>query len=261
MDISERKAFVDYSKDVIEIIQNLQYKNYKISVAGTSSYGSQMYYSDYDLNSNISEEKSIPSIIKEFNSILSYTNNNLYFIEFKIQFLNGKKKKYYSLPIKFPLLKRNEIEYFKIDYVIFSNYEFVDLSIIYNLSNIVIPPEEIIKKIEEDKKEFLKNGDVFKALKRQFSIYNIEGNKKGMIYLSKLFNSDYGKLYKLTSNLKTIQLMLKKYGKEPIIKKKIEYNLLKYGLHNMTELAIKEYIKNLERVYNKEAYKYYKKLF
>lgn len=260
MDIKTKKSKIEYSNDIIDIIQHLQYKDYKINVAGTASYKSQYYYSDYDLNTDISKEKNIKNIIKEFNKILNYTNDNLYFIEFKVQFMNGKKKKYNSLPIKFNKLNRNELEYFKIDYVIFSNYEFVDLSIKYNLSDVEILPEEIIKKIEEDKKEFFDNGDIFKSLKRQFSIYNMEDNKKGMIYLSKLFNSDYGKLYKLTSNLNTILLILKKYGDNKIVKKRVEFNLLKYGLNNNIK-SIKEYIKKISNIYNKEALKYYKKLF
>lgn len=264
MDVGQLKNFNKYPQKFREIIKNLKYKNYKLLFQGTSSYESQYYYSDYDLFTDISKEKNMKVINNEFYKILSYTHNDLYFIEFKIQFKNGTKKKYFDIPFEFDELNRDDIDYYKIDYVLCDDNILTEVSIIYNLNTVKKTNIEILDSIEKDKKDYLHKGMVFKALKRQFSIYKMNNtleDKKKMVYLSTLFNSSFGKLYKITSNLNTLLLMLKKYGKDKIVKQRVKYNIMAYNLKRHSVKAIKEYIKEFSIVYNNEALKYYKKLF
>ena len=82
-----------------------------------------------------------------------------------------------------------------------------ELSIIYAFQD--VPANEIlIKTIGEDYKHYKSSGNPYKALKRLFSVYRLDGNKEKMVELSSLFNSNTGKLYSLSSNLKAVKLIL-----------------------------------------------------
>ena len=260
MDIKEKKNLRNIDPFIIEFIKNLEFKNNKVLILGTASQQAQYYFSDYDLYTNINEYDDIKIIKKEINRILTLKNPNIYFIEFKTQLLNGDKIKKNKLPIKWDKINRDDIDYIKLDYVIYSNYEFIDVSIIYNLNKKDKTKEEVIKLINKDKNEFIKDKNYFKALKRIFSIYNLEDNKKEMVKLTNFFNSKYGKEYKIVSNLKTIKMIKEKYKNNKIIDTKIKYNLQKLGINNINNKGIDELIKSKSENYNNEAKKYLDKI-
>ena len=93
MDIKEKKNLRNIDPFIIEFIKNLEFKNNKVLILGTASQQAQYYLSDYDLYTNINEYDDIKIIKKEINRILTLKNPNIYFIEFKIQLLNGDKIK------------------------------------------------------------------------------------------------------------------------------------------------------------------------
>ena len=54
---------------------------------------------------------------KNLDRIFTLKDNNVYFKEFKIQFINGDKKKYFELPISISKnITREEIDYVKLYY-------------------------------------------------------------------------------------------------------------------------------------------------
>ena len=96
MNILAKRKFNSYIND---IVKNLTFKNNQLKLAGSASLASQRYFADYDFNRNIKTRKQTV-IYNEFKRILSYTNEKLYFIEFKIEYLDGTKIKLNNNKIK-----------------------------------------------------------------------------------------------------------------------------------------------------------------
>ena len=180
--IHEKRKLNSYIND---IIKKIKFKNYKINFAGSAKLQSQRYFSDYDFNSMIKRKYKPITIYNEFVKILSC--GDLYFIEFKIEYLDGTKKKIHDI-LKLNKSMLKNINYVKIDYVLWFDYHFKELSIIYIFNQTNFSVEDI----KQDYEEFVKDGNYFKALKRLFSIYKIEKNKIEAVKLTKFFNSKYG---------------------------------------------------------------------
>ena len=195
--ICEKRKLNSY---IYYIVKKIKFKNYKIYIAGSAKLESQRYFSDYDFNTKILKHYKPTTIYNEFIKILS--NDDLYFLEFKIEYLDGTKTKIFDVS----KLKRNmfkNINFIKLDYVLWHDYHFKELSIIYTFTQTEINIEDI----KNDYKELIEEGNNYKALKRLFSIYKITNNKIEAVKLTQFFNSKYGKLYELNSNLKTILLI------------------------------------------------------
>ena len=58
-----------------------------------------------------------------------------------------------------------------------------------------------------------------------YSIYRLKGNKPKLVELSQLFNSETGKKYKASSNLKAIELLAEHRPDDRDVEKKIRVNL------------------------------------
>ena len=116
------------------------------------------------------------------------------------------------------------IKFIKIDYIVFFDYVFKDISIIYNFNNIKEDTPTKIERLKADYDELVKEGDIYKSLKRLFSIYKIKKEYQKLKQLTQLFNSNIGKLYETNSNLKTIQLLKTMYN-DIQTKKRIDINL------------------------------------
>ena len=84
---------------------------------------------------------------------------------------------------------------------------FKDISIIYNFHNIKEDTPTKIERLKADYNELVQEGDIYKSLKRLFSIYKIKKEYPKLKQLTQLFNSNIGKLYETNSNLKTLQLL------------------------------------------------------
>jgi hypothetical protein len=83
-------------------------------------------------------------------------------------------------------------------------------------------------------------------------------NTERYIFLSKFFNSEWGKLYAETANLKAIKLLLENYDDEETIKRAI-LNLKDIKVSPDLD-KIDKLIKSNEKKYNKEAEKIFTKL-
>jgi len=215
MDIAETKEGIDEA--IRKFVAVLKLDNSPVIQLGTSSFKTQQFFSDYDLLSPISNRNlSAQKICDELKRILKSVADmdDIWFIELKIQNTDGSKEKFFPQDIS-PLdcdkvaKAIKTIDYIKIDAVIFirDTNKLTELSIIYAFQD--VPANEIlIKTISEDYKHYKSSGNPYKALKRLFSVYRLDGNKEKMVELSSLFNSETGKLYSISSNLKAVKLIL-----------------------------------------------------
>ena len=244
MDVLTEKRNLNIS--IYGIVTKLKFKNYKLNLAGSASLKSQRYYSDYDFNTLISRKYKPVAIYNEFMKILS--QHDMYFIELKIEYIDNTNLKIYDIS-KLKKGMFNNIKYVKVDYVLWLEYVFKDLSIIY----IFKTTPYSIDDIKDDYDALIQEGNNYKALKRLFSIYKFTKNRTQAIKLTTFFNSEYGKLYEINSNLKTIQLMTQHYDDDSI-NKKIAINL-KYLKINPA-YDIDELIKSNDIILNNVAKKY-----
>ena len=244
MNILERRKL---KTELYDIIKNLEIFETKLKLAGSASLRSMMYFSDYDFNCKIRVRKPTP-IFNEFKRILSYVNDKLYFIEFKIEYNDGTKVKIND-PNKMRLHMFKNINFVKIDYIVFMDYVFKEVSIMYIFNGKKEAEEDIIKTLRDDHDELIKSGERFKSLKRLFSIYKIQKDYPNMKKLTSLFNSQLGKIYEINSNLKTI-LLLKTMYDDQLTMKRIDINLkfLKIDPNDDLNKIIKENDKVLNNI-------------
>ena len=246
MNILEKRKI---NSQINDIVKKLTFKNHKIKLAGSASLASQKYFSDYDFNCRVLRKYKQTTIYDEFKKILEYTDDRLYFMEFKVQYMGDTKIKIYNKMIKRAMFKN--IDYVKIDYILWFEYQFKEVSVIYSFYNV----RKTVFDIKKDYDELVREGNYYKALKRLFSMKKLEmaSGSGSVLRLTTFFNSDMGKLYELNSNLKTIQLLKTMYDDIPT-QKRIEINLkyLKIDPHSNIEDMIK---KNDEKL-NNAAEKY-----
>jgi hypothetical protein len=246
MDIGEKR---NISHDLSRFTKSLEYNNSKINLLGSAGLKSQQNHSDYDLFCNIEQ--------KDFNQVLDILSktkedDNMFLIE--IKFENSKRKvkcrDMSEFTQKKSLFEKMKITMIKLDFVAYISYKLVELSIIYSLKKDTIDVE---KKLKEDSNLYKKEGDYYKALKREFSMLNMSrSNNDRLILLSKIFNSHFGGLYVIYSNLNAIKLMKDNYD-DVRSKKIIKLNLIQLGIK---EDKIDVVCRELKKLFNDEAKKY-----
>ena len=111
MNILEKRKI---QSDLYDIVKHLEIFDTRLKLAGSASLRSILYSGDYDFNCKIRMRKPTP-IFNEFKRILSYVNNKLYFIEFKIEYNDGTKVKIND-PNK---IRLHMFKNMKVDYIIF----------------------------------------------------------------------------------------------------------------------------------------------
>jgi hypothetical protein len=264
MDIAETKQGIDEA--IRKFVAVLKLNNSPVVQLGTSSFKTQQYFSDYDLlspisNRNLSDDKICSELKRILKSIKDM--DDIWFIELKIQNKDGSKEKFFpqdvaSLDCARVAKAIKVIDYIKIDAVIYirDTNKLTELSIIYAFQD--VPADEIlIKTISEDYKHYRSVGNPYKALKRLFSVYRLEGNKDKMVELSSLFNSETGKLYSLSSNLKAVKLLLESDVDGKNLGEKVRVNLQDVsntiGKPLRTEREIDRAIKALDAQIKKET--------
>ena len=246
MNILEKRKI---NSQITDIVKKLIFKNHKIKLAGSASLASQKYFSDYDFICKVMRKYKQKTIYDEFKRILEYSDERLYFMEFKVQYMDDTKIKIYDKKIKRAMFKN--LDYVKIDYILWFEYQFKEVSVIYSFYNV----KKTIFDIKKDYDELVREGSYYKALKRLFSMKKLEmaSGKTEVLRLTTFFNSDMGKLYELNSNLKTIQLLKTMHYDRPT-QKRIEINL-KYLKIDPTS-NLEEMIKHNDIKLNNAAEKY-----
>jgi hypothetical protein len=229
MDIAETKDGIDQA--IRTWTNALKFNNSPIVQLGTSSFKSQRYFSDYDLFSPVNDRDITPEkSCKEINKILTNLKSldDIWFVELKIQNKDGSKEKFYEPDVDCDKFVKSvkELDYLKFDFVVFirETQKLTELSVIYSFSDMP-PKEDLIKAIKADYDYYKSEGNIYKALKRAFSIYRLRGDKEKMVEISDLFNSNTGLSYTISSNLKAIKLILDGNVSGGDIEKKVAVNL------------------------------------
>jgi hypothetical protein len=241
--------------EIYDYILPLKYKNNYISLLGTGGLQSQLYPSDLDLFCLIESKENLRSVNYNIRKVLYNTslNSNMYFIEAKNQYKNGEKDKYNKLQDYKLTRPLNDLDYIKLDFVIYIDYNFMELSVIYSF-NLVEDMEYFIKQLKDDKKELYDKGMYYKALKRLFALYKLTNTNVNMLVeLSKFFNSGVGLIYRMNSRLKAIKLILEHYDNFDVMKK-VKVSLLDNGLKDNVD--IDKLIKDNDMIINEAGKQY-----
>jgi hypothetical protein len=213
--------------ELLPFFKAVSFGSRKPSVIGSFSLESQRNAGDIDLDVYIEGkidhafvEKEIKNIVKNLDE-----DNRMFFIELKIQYRNGQKIKFGADKIddvKIPTQNFNNIEYFKIDSIIYYDGYFKEMSINYWLNP---KKKDVVKEIEKDIIQELKDKNYYKVIKRFFSIAKVKNDKPTGLLISEFLNNYTGDEYKLLSNLKAIKLLLENYD-DPLIRQMIRANLV-----------------------------------
>jgi len=258
MNIVEEKNNIDYNDDQKLLLNIFRFDKEEIHIKGSSNIKNIKIYADYDFYSRIKRKFNIDEIYNEFYKILSniLDNNDLYFIEFKIE--NNKKKIrfYYDEDFSFKKFSENfkNIKFCKIDIVIYSEKEhrFIDSSCIYDFSNKKIISEDYEDIINDEIKNLKKDKNYFKILKRLYLLFKLKKNNNKIEILNKIFNSDLADLYKNINNITVIETV-NKYYNDALTKKRIEHNLLEINY----PINFNEQFKSDKKKLNTESKKIY----
>ena len=213
MDVLEHKPLSQHPEELKKVSKLLQYGKVKLELKGSASLASQKYPSDYDFMCSIhpDKEKFYDFLVELIDTIKG--SKDKWFLELKLQTKAGKKIRVYP----HTTFKREvydkafpSLDFVKLDLVAFIG-RFAEVSVIYNLTETAQTPEEYIASLEKDIKDLKKEGLYYKILKRRFTIAKADKNKKELVRLSKIFNSELGEEYQLLSTLEAIQKVLDSY--------------------------------------------------
>jgi hypothetical protein len=288
----------DFNNKLVNIINFISIEG-KTNVIGSSNLKPIRYNSDYDLSTEIKGELNLKNkLYKRFLQVFkdSKKDKNIFIADFKCgETENGEPIRWdYNDMIKgFKII--DDVKYFfedclthkstiKIDVIYLLNNKFVEMSDNYyikigNKTNFdKITKESIIKSLEEDYKDLIQEGKYYKALKREFSMIELQNNKNKLTNRQKelidYFNSDLGILNKGKGDLELLLILLEiqKFRKVKledirnnlqIIKQNISYSLdvhlsdklNKATKSNKTECIkiIKNIITNLENYINTQT--------
>lgn len=263
MDVFEKKSTNRFLKPFLEV---LRFGNYSYDIIGSYSLASQKYAGDIDVNTIIDGRKDPLYVNDMIRQIIDRINRkeDMYFIEFKIQYKNGTKKKFYPPDlndIKIPEKNFDKIDFLKFDFIIFFDGVFQDLSMNYLLGAI---DKETIgknskKEINKDIIELTKKGHYYKIVKRLFTIAKLDKDYPRALNLTRYLNTNTGDEYKTLSNLKAIETLLEHYDDNDtkILVRKSLFNL---DIKPYISVIEKE-IKKLQKKVDDDAYKFLKTIY
>jgi hypothetical protein len=191
----------------------------KKHLVGSNSLRGMLYANDFDVSTELHEplDKIIDMLINSLSP-----HNGVWITEFKCGFKNGKKlvwsfadlvhgeKRGVSLKKALMQRKRGEISC-KVDAIVLNGNRLEEVSVVYLIAlgkqqNWYAPTnDDLLHSLENDVKEFSSTNSM-KALKRLYSIYQIDGQHKSqMVSLESFFNSCFGLLNKIISSLELLK--------------------------------------------------------
>lgn len=264
--MDNKKKKITYTEEQKFLYNLFKFNEEEMNLKGTSGKMGIDYYGDYDFFTDIKRNYGDLESFEEFKKILNQIliNKNLYFIEFKMQLKNGEKIKiFYGNKFKFDIFKKNfnNVDYCKIDLIIFNDNRFMEASCNYNFNYKNFALSTYKKEMSASIKEFIKDNNYFKVLRRIYSLGDYSHIKKYvddniLQKINNFFNSEIGKKYRNISNIDAINL-IKEYYDDALTKKRIESNLvdINFPIHNYMEKYEKE-----KKIINEESKKIYEEI-
>lgn len=241
---NNRKDVGDYDIIIRDLYKDFKVRNF-LFLRGSASDKNLYYFGDFDLYtnlSNIDKEQATKEIIEKHKNIIK-NKKNLFFIELKYQFNDGKKIKIFNSDKIGDLdnIDYKDIDFIKFDYVIFDKfkYYFKELTAMYNFKE--ANGDDVNEGLEHDIDKFEDEGNYWKVLKRTYSYLLINNpNSSRIKEISKFFNSHPA--YNKISILEAILKLLESETYETLNEhdKKYIHSLIVNVLHN-NDLDVKEF--------------------
>ncbi len=243
-------------QEIKNIMKHTIIKNSSFKLLGSYTRQSVKYPSDIDIEIKIKskDKKQIfNDIIESISYILNDNRSNL-LVEIKIQLKNGEKNKWEDpnndLKGLYSYYKDNfkNIDFIKIDYVLYYD-ELIEFNVMYKLNESKFNKIKYIQDIKQDIDDLTKDNKYYKALKRLFLLYEMDGDDAKTKQLIDIFNSDIGKLNYERNILELIELIKEKKLNNKYIDNAIDNELKKIEIKNIDELT--ELIENqAKQIYN-----------
>jgi hypothetical protein len=264
MDVIEKT----YPKQQIITVMNvLQFNSNPIQLVGTGGLKSQLYPADYDFMSKIIKKLSVENSYIEFQNILNdiQKQSNLFFIEFKFQMKNGDKFKILDIG-KFnretfdKYFKPKTIQYCKIDLILNLSGHFKEVSCIYFFSDELFDVKTYTQALLKDAKDYYDDGKYYKSLKRLMIASKTESppDRNLIVAISKLFNSEVGKLYQKKNEIDAGIIFMEKYN-SLFDGKLVKVFIKNIGLKDMSPDKLQDLSDAYGDLINKEGLKFYEK--
>ena len=270
----------DYNNELQNVFNLMSIKG-KYNIVGSAALKSIYYNSDYDLNEKdkINGSDGFTQVYNIFKKKfeIAKSNKNIYITDFKcgVDINNNEPIRWTYDDImkkrdKFiKVLKTKSM--IKLDIIYLLNGSFVEISEIYFLDidhhktydDSELNTENLKKQLIKSMKECAQEGLYFKALKRLFSICNID-KIPVLDGIVGFFNGQYGILYKANSDLKVLMTLIEnKFRKPPIDEIKNNLQIIKQTLsiQEQTKKNVSKIIDDICKVKNlHEMYIYIEKL-
>jgi hypothetical protein len=227
--IKPKEAYADIIRDTFELIQ---FRRFDPIVMGSNATSKFQYAHDYDLFTVVDTNTDLNTLkkmfvkgMKQMFSALKKQKNDVYFIEFmcgavdekplywkpkdiKKGFITHSGKQYYLFDVL------NEKSVIKIEIVKYVDGSFIPLSNVYEFRikhkgvNREKETRDDIDSLKADIKKYHEKGNIMKVLKRLYIIAIETKDKKLAEDLETLFNSNIGGMYRIKSELETMNDVL-----------------------------------------------------
>jgi hypothetical protein len=253
-----------YNNNIKKIVELMSMES-KINIVGSAKIKRNIYYSDYDSFMTV-KGKTKNIIYNHFMSVFKIIKSvdNTIITDFKL----GENSKGEPLRWTYEEIKRRENNgitfedalkqksIIKMDVVTLLNGRFIEISEVYNIyfdgeSNSDYSIENIRKELTDDMNEMIKEGNLMKALKRKYSLLNLD-NKDKMIRekLIDYFNSPIGLFNRSKSDLETLLIVIES--------PKFDIDEIRNSLQ-MLKVPIYKQINRLKMYINKHALNMFKR--
>jgi len=239
MDALQREQFkfkrIEDFQDKIQKVFNFLSLDGKFDVIGSAILKGNLYSADYDLQ-EIETINNPNELYKHFKDKFATARQdpNVIITDFKCGEYKGEPLRWNERDITrgYVVVDGRQIPFtkailmtatIKIDVVVYMNGSFLEFSENYylkigdktNYDPASFKAENILESIEKDLLKYLKEGNLYKALKRFFSILFLQNKLKPTAQRNSIlhtildfFNSETGILYKAKSSIETIILIL-----------------------------------------------------
>jgi len=248
------------SKEIAHAVRLLRFGNKYPKLVGTGALASQLYPADYDLMVKLDKSYIPENLYAEFKRILGdiASTQNLFFIEFKFQYLDGNKYKIYNIGnfTKDNFIKNfHNVEYCKIDMIINIEGHFKEMSCNYIFSS---APADLSIMLLKDAEHYYEAGNYYKALKRILvaTKYRKPVNRKLIVAITDLFNSSIGDLYLVKNEIDASIIFLDKYSSK-LDQKAVKTFLSNIGMRGLSVDKLEALSKAYGDLINKEALKFF----
>ena len=241
-------------KKIIKTFNILKFGSNKPELVGTGGMSSQYYPADYDFLCKVKTQYNHDKSFDFFRNIIYQfaSQENLFFVEFKIQIDSEKKFKIFK-PEEFTEEYfdnfTDDVELCKLDGLIYDNNSFKEVSCIYFFSSEPLDKEQYVKTLLEDQKSYYDKGDYYKSLKRLMlaSKYAEPQDFQLIIAITQLFNSAVGQLYQLKNEVDACIIYQDKFPEES---KRVRLFIDKIGLKGVMSSQLEDLSKEYSKIFN-----------